>query len=585
MPVSLNDMRFLIHDVLDYEQHYQSLGLNDPPNRELLDAIIDEAVRFTETELAPLNESGDVQGCRIVDGQVITPDGFKEAYELFVRGGWAGLSGDPVYGGQGLPDSVSLILEELMCSANMAWSMYPGLSRGVISALESHGSDEQKQIFLTKLLSGEWTGTMCLTEAQAGSDVGLAKTKASPTADGSYAITGTKIFISAGDHDMAKNILHLVLARLPDAPAGTKGISMFVVPKINLDGSLNGVSCGGIEKKMGIHGNATCVLNFDNATGYLIGEPNEGMRYMFTMMNGARVVVGLQGVCLAEAAYLKSADYAADREQMRSLSGPKAPDRPADPILVHPDVRRMLLVQKTIVEGGRALVYYTGQLADKVAAFQGEEQARAEELLDFLTPIVKGVLTELGFESVNHAMQIFGGYGFIRETGVEQYVRDARITTIYEGTTQIQALDLLGRKVLLTQGKGLMAFIGEINDLVEAIRKPLPDISAKLEEAAREWAALTLPLGSKAQENLDELGAAAVDYLFYSGYVALAYCWARIAQTAAQGDEKDQYLAGKLATARFYFARILPRTMAHKAAMEAGADVLMSISDEALTSD
>jgi len=585
MPVSLNDMRFLIHDVLDYEQHYQSLGLNDPPNRELLDAIIDEAVRFTETELAPLNESGDVQGCRIVDGQVITPDGFKEAYELFVRGGWAGLSGDPVYGGQGLPDSVSLILEELMCSANMAWSMYPGLSRGVISALESHGSDEQKQIFLTKLLSGEWTGTMCLTEAQAGSDVGLAKTKASPTADGSYAITGTKIFISAGDHDMAKNILHLVLARLPDAPAGTKGISMFVVPKINLDGSLNGVSCGGIEKKMGIHGNATCVLNFDNATGYLIGEPNEGMRYMFTMMNGARVVVGLQGVCLAEAAYLKSADYAADREQMRSLSGPKAPDRPADPILVHPDVRRMLLVQKTIVEGGRALVYYTGQLADKVVAFQGEEQARAEELLDFLTPIVKGVLTELGFESVNHAMQIFGGYGFIRETGVEQYVRDARITTIYEGTTQIQALDLLGRKVLLTQGKGLMAFIGEINDLVEAIRKPLPDISAKLEEAAREWAALTLPLGNKAQENLDELGAAAVDYLFYSGYVALAYCWARIAQTAAQGDENDQYLAGKLATARFYFARILPRTMAHKAAMEAGADVLMSISDEALTSD
>jgi len=584
MPVSLNDMRFLIHDVLRYEQHYRSLGLQDPPNRELIDAIIDEAARFTETELAPLNESGDAQGCRVVDGQVITPDGFKQAYETYIKGGWAGMSGDPAYGGQGLPDSVSIILEELMCSANMAWTMYPGLSRGVINALESHGSDEQKQIFLTKLLTGEWTGTMCLTEAQAGSDVGLAKTKAVPAADGSYAVSGTKIFISAGDHDMAENILHLVLARLPDAPSGIRGISMFVVPKINLDGSRNSVSCGGIEKKMGIHGNATCVLNFDAAKGYLIGEPNEGMRYMFTMMNGARIVVGLQGVCLAEAAYLMAADYAADREQMRSLSGPKAPDRPADPILVHPDVRRMLLVQKAIVEGGRALVYYTAQLADKVVACRGEEQARAEELLDFLTPIVKGVLTELGFESVNHAMQIFGGHGFIRETGVEQYVRDARITMIYEGTTQIQALDLLGRKVLLTQGKGLMAFIGEINDLAEAIKEPLPDISVKLQEAAREWAGLTLPLANKAKENLDELGAAAVDYLFYSGYVTLAYCWARIAQTAAAGPEGDQYLAGKLATARFYFARILPRTKSHKAALEAGADVLMSISDEALTS-
>ena len=584
MPVSLKDMRFLIHDVLCYEQHYRSLGLQDPPNRELIDAIIDEAARFTETELAPLNISGDAQGCRVVDGQVITPDGFKQAYEIYIKGGWAGMSGDPVYGGQGLPDSVSIILEELMCSANMAWTMYPGLSRGVINALESHGSDEQKQIFLTKLLAGEWTGTMCLTEAQAGSDVGLAKTEAVPAADGSYAVSGTKIFISAGDHDMAENILHLVLARLPDAPSGTRGISMFVVPKINLDGSRNSVSCGGIEKKMGIHGNATCVLNFDAATGYLIGEPNEGMRYMFTMMNGARIVVGLQGVCLAEAAYLMAADYAADREQMRSLSGPKAPDRPADPILVHPDVRRMLLVQKAIVEGGRALVYYTAQLTDKVNANRGEELARAEELLDFLTPIVKGVLTELGFESVNHAMQIFGGHGFIRETGVEQYVRDARITMIYEGTTQIQALDLLGRKVLLTQGKGLMAFIDEINDLAEAIMEPLPDLSEKLKEAAREWADLTSPLESKAQENLDELGAAAVDYLFYSGYVTLAYCWARIAQTAAAGAADDQYLAGKLATARFYFARVLPRTLSHKAAMEAGADVLMSISDEALTS-
>jgi alkylation response protein AidB-like acyl-CoA dehydrogenase len=510
MPVSLRDIQFLIHDVFDFEGHYRALDLADPPTFELIDAIVDEAARFTENELAPLNRSGDEDGCHFADGHVSTPKGFKQAYAKYIEGGWAGLSGDPEYGGQGLPDSMSLFLEDLMCCANMAWTMYPGLSSGAMTALEPHGSAELKSQFLGKLLSGERTGTMCLTEPQAGSDVGLAKTKAERVADGSYAITGTKIFISAGDHDMAENIVHLVLARLPDAPQGTPGISMFVVPKFNLDGSRNAVDCGSIEEKMGIHGNATCVLNFDQACGYLVGEPGNGMRYMFTMMNGARLVVRLQGACQAHAAYLRSADYARERLQMRSLTGPKAPEQPADPIIVHPDVRRMLL-QRAIAEGGRALVYYVGQVADRARQGPAEDRATAAELLDFLTPIVKRILTELGFESVNQAVQIFGGHGFIRETGVEQYVRDVRIATIYEGTTQIQALDLLGRKILANQGRGLIAFTAEMNTLAESIETSLPEMAAELKALGKQWGKLTTNLCATATQDLDELGAAAVD--------------------------------------------------------------------------
>ena len=591
MPVALQDLEFLIHDVLDFEGHYRSLNLQDPPTRELIDAIVHEAARFTENEIAPLNRNGDEEGCVLVDGEVTTPRGFKDAYAKYVEGGWAGLSGDPQYGGQGLPDSVSLFLEDLMCCANMAWTMYPGLSRGAIGALESHGSPELKAAFLGKLLSGEWTGTMCLTEPHAGSDVGLASTKAELQADGRYAVTGTKIFISAGEHDMAENIVHLVLARLPDAPEGTKGISMFVVPKRNLDSSRNTVTCGAIEEKMGIHGNATCVLNFDAALGYLVGEAGEGMRYMFTMMNGARLVVGLQGACQAHAAYLLSAEYARERLQMRSLSGPKAPGRPADPIIVHPDVRRMLLLQRAVSEGGRALVYYAGQVADRARHGPPDERAQADELLDFLTPIVKGTLTELGFESVNQAVQIFGGHGYIRETGVEQYVRDVRIAMIYEGTTQIQALDLLGRKILQNQGKGLTLFIAEITELAESMESTLPDIAASLEALAEEWSELTLNLSAVAMSDLDELGAASVDYLYYSGYAALAFCWGLMARAASMristDGESDQavdpFASGKIATARFYFARVLPRTLGHKAAILAGKSTLMDVGEDALT--
>jgi len=591
MPVSLRDIRFLVHDVFDFAGHYAGLGQRpgsggapvEAPDRAFIDAVIDEAHRFAEQELAPLMRSGDEQGCRLENGRVITPDGFKEAYATYIAGGWAGLNGDPAYGGQGLPDSMSLFLEDLMSCANVAWTMYPGLSRGVLTALDAHGSREQKQAFMPKLLSGEWTGTMCLTEPHAGSDVGLAKTRAEPRADGAWAITGTKIFISAGEHDLAENILHLVLARVPDAPAGTRGISMFVVPRVNLDGSRNGVVCGSIEHKMGLHGNATCVLHFEEATGYLVGEANRGMRYMFTMMNAARLVVGLQGYTLAHAAFLKSAAYARERLQMRALAGPVAPDKPADPIIVHPDVRRMLLTQRAIAEGGRALVYYAGQVADRALRGSDDERPGAHELLDFLTPIVKAVLTELAFESVNHAVQIHGGHGYIRETGIEQYVRDARITLIYEGTTQIQALDLLGRKILQTQGKGFTTFLGEVRVLADRIATPLPDLAAALGHIETEWGALTLALGGRAMIDVDEVGAASVDYLFYSGYAALAYCWARMAEQAIAGDPDDPFLAGKLATARFYFQRMWPRAQSHKTALEAGAASLMAVSAAALT--
>jgi alkylation response protein AidB-like acyl-CoA dehydrogenase len=597
MPVSMKDIRFLIHDVFDFAGHYARLEPRpgaepaDPPDRAFIDAVLDEAHRFTGNELAPLRRVGDSHGCRWHDGEVKTPPGFKEAYATYAAGGWAGLTGDPTYGGQALPDSLGLFLEDLMGCENMAWAMYPGLSRGVIGALDAHGSAEQKAAFLPKLLEGTWTGTMCLTEAHAGSDVGLARSRAEPRADGTYAITGTKIFISAGEHDMAENIVHLVLARVPEAPPGTRGISMFVVPKFNLDGSRNGVVCGSIEEKMGIHGNATCVLHFENATGHLVGEVNRGMRYMFTMMNGARLVVGLQGVCGAHAASLQSLEYARDRLQMRALSGPAAPERPADPIIVHADVRRMLLTQRAIAEGGRALVYYAGQIAD-VSRRGGDEAIRAQALeqLDFLTPIAKGVLTELGFESVNHALQIHGGHGYIAETGIEQYVRDVRITLVYEGTTQIQALDLLGRKVLQTQGKGLVHLLAEIASLAGRLRERLPQLAASLDEVAAEWGALTMSLGARAQRDVEEVAAAAVDYLFYSGYCALAYCWGRVAETAAVGQDAlaragspaDPYLAGKLAVADFYFQRLLPRKLAHKQAIEAGPAALLEADEAAL---
>jgi alkylation response protein AidB-like acyl-CoA dehydrogenase len=581
-------MRFLLHDVFDVSAHFADLELAEPIDRAFVDAVLDEAYRFTEGELAPLNRSGDEEGCTLRDGEVATPKGFKAAYQTYIDGGWAGLLGDPAYGGQGLPGTLGILLEELMATANMAWTMYPGLSRGCMHALEDHGSEEQKQQFLTHLLSGRWTGTMCLTEPHAGSDVGLARTRAEAQADGSYRITGTKIFISAGEHDLSENIVHLVLARLPDAPSGTKGISMFVVPKFDLDGTRNAVVCGSIEEKMGIHGNATCVLNFDGARGYLVGEENQGMRYMFTMMNDARLGVGLQGVCLAQRGFEASSRYAQERLQMRSLTGPKAPDQPADPIVVHPDVRRMLLTQRAIVEGGRALVYHACMLADRQRQHPDEAvRGQAGELLDLLTPIVKGFLTEAGYESVNAAVQVYGGHGFIREHGVEQLVRDGRITLIYEGTTGIQALDLLARKVLMTQGKGLVQLVSHMKACAQSCEEALPELAAPLANVADEWAALSMQLGGRAVENADEVGAASVDYLFYSGYAVLAYMWAQIALAAQQqladsDASRRAYLEGKIHTARFYFARMLPRTAMHRQAMEAGAACIMEVADDAL---
>ncbi len=584
MTASTRDLQFALHDVLDFEGHYQRLYGSEAPSRELIDAITEEAARFCAGELAPLNRTGDEEGCTFLDGQVTAPAGFKAAYRKYIEGGWAGLCGEAEYGGQGLPDSLGLVLEHLMVAANPAWTMYPALSRGVVEALEHHGSAEQKAQFLPGLLTGEWTGTMCLTEPHAGSDVGLLRTRADVQADGSYLISGTKIFISAGEHDLSDNIVHLVLARTPEAPEGTRGISMFVVPKFDLDGARNGVVCGGIEEKMGIHGNATCMLHFEEARGYLVGEENRGMRNMFTMMNAARVVVGLQGVCQAEAALQDATNYAKERLQMRALSGPQAPDEVADPIIVHPDVRRMLLTQRAIVDGGRLLVYLTGQVADVAARRTDEEGQAAQDLLDFLTPIVKGTLTELGFESVNLGLQVFGGHGYIRENGMEQRVRDTRIALLYEGTTGIQALDLLGRKILQTQGPGLKRFIAMMVELADRLDGHsdafVAGTAPVLRAQAAEWQALADALMAKAMDNLDEVGAASVDFLFYSGYLCLAYCWARIAEAAADAGGEDPYLEGKLAAAKFYYARMLPRTGMHKAALEAGADSLMSGSTE-----
>lgn len=587
MPVSLRDIQFLVHEVFDFAGHYAGLaprpGGGEPPDAAFIDAVLEEMHRFAENELAPLNRSGDEEGCRWRDGAVTTPRGFKEAYAAYAAGGWAGLTGDPEFGGQGMPDSFSLLLEDLLGCANPAWAMYPGLSRGVVAAIDAHGSEEQKAAFLPRLLSGVWTGTMCLTEPHAGSDVGLARTRAEPRADGSYAVTGTKIFISAGEHDLAENIVHLVLARLPDAPEGTAGISLFAVPRFDLDGSRNRVECGGIEEKMGIHGNATCTMHFDGARGYLVGEENRGMRHMFTMMNAARLVVGLQAVCGAHAASLVSAGYARERLQMRALSGPVAPGRPADPIIAHADVRRMLLTQRAIAEGGRALIYYAGGLADRARRGSSDAAARALEELEFLTPIAKGVLTELGFESVNHALQIFGGHGYVRETGVEQYVRDLRITLVYEGTTQIQALDLLGRKVLQSRGKGMMHFVAEMSALAERLQEPVPERAAALDELVREWSELSLALGARAEKDLDEVASAAVDYLMYSGYCVLGYCWGRMVEAALRRPAGDEFAAGKLAVADFYFARLLPRRTAHRQALEAGPATLLGPSEAAVT--
>ncbi|MDO6681642.1 acyl-CoA dehydrogenase C-terminal domain-containing protein [Oceanobacter sp. 5_MG-2023] len=590
----LREIKFVMDELLDMPSHYANIpAYADVATPDMVDAILAEGARFCEQELAPLNRVGDIEGCqRHEDGTVTTPTGFKEAYAKFVEGGWPSLAHDEEFGGQGLPESLGIVISELVGSSNWSWGMYPGLSHGAMNTIEQHGTDTQKATYLTRLVSGEWTGTMCLTEPHCGSDLGILKAKAEPNPDGSYAITGTKIFISAGDHDMADNIIHIVLARLPGAPAGTKGISLFIVPKVlpNEDGTLgdkNAVECGSLEHKMGIHGNSTCVMNFDGAQGWLIGPENKGLNCMFTFMNTARIGTALQGSSAMEASYQGALAYAKERLAMRSLTGAKAPEKAADPIIVHPDVRRMLLTQKALNEASRALVYFASQQNDIVKKAETEaERKSAEELLSFLTPIAKAFLTEAGCEATNLGMQVYGGHGYIAEWGMEQLVRDTRIATIYEGTTGIQALDLLGRKVLMTQGASLRTFTKIVHKFckAESGNKALSKLIKPLMEVNKEWGDLTMKVGMGAMKNRDEVGAAAVDYLMYSGYIVLGYFWARMAKVAqdklAAGTSEEAFYKAKLTTANFYFRRILPRTRMHAATMTAGAASLMDMAEE-----
>ena len=586
----LADIRFALFDVLDSERTFSRLGYEDV-NRELVDAVLEESARFAETVLAPLNRVGDTDGATYdkQTGKVATTPGFKEAYAQFAEAGWTGLESPVEYGGQGMPHSLGTAMKEMVNAANLAWGNFPLLSHGATEALLHHGEEWQKQAFLTPMVDGRWTGTMCLTEPHCGTDLGLLKTRAEPHPDGYYTITGTKIFITAGEHDMTENIVHLVLARLPDAPAGSKGISMFIVPKIkvNADGSLgepNAVRCGAIEHKMGIHGSATCVMNFDGAAGTLIGEPHKGLMAMFVMMNGARLGVGLQGLGLSERAYQNALRYARDRLQMRALTGAKFPEKPADPIIVHPDVRRMLLTQKALIEGGRLLGYQAGLLLDISAkTTDAAEREQAEALLGFLTPIVKACITEWAIECTYHALQCFGGHGYIQEWGMEQLARDARITTLYEGTTGIQALDLMGRKTMQLKGAGLKVFLGMIAEFCQAQgdNAALAEFVGPLRELAQEWPQLTAQIGQRAAGDADEIGAAAWDYLFYSGYVALAYWWARSVAAADASSQPQAFKDAKRETARFYFARLLPRTRTHVASIASGAAPLMSLHADA----
>ena len=567
----IRDMQFVLHEFLNVSEEFKSLPAYQEIDTDIINQVLEEGAKFTQEVLFPLNHSGDREGCHFdaATKAVTTPKGFKEAYKQYVEGGWAALACDPEYGGQGLPVSLNNSFYEMLNSSNQAWTMYPGLSHGAYECLKEHGTDEQKKLFLPKLVSGEWTGTMCLTEAHCGTDLGLLRSKAEPQADGSYKITGSKIFISAGEHDMAENIVHLVLARLPDAPEGSKGISLFLVPKfnVNADGSMgerNGIACGAIEEKMGIHGNSTCQMNLDGANATLIGQPHKGLQAMFVFMNAARLGVGMQSLGLTEVAYQNALVYAKDRIQMRSLSGPKAPDKPADPIIVHPDVRRMLLTAKAFAEGGRALTSYIALQIDRELNHPDEavrKEAAGEVAL--LTPIVKAFITDNGWIATSEAMQVYGGHGYIAEWGMEQYVRDARINMIYEGTNTIQSLDLLGRKILMDNGTKLRAFGEKIKAFVEenGLDESMSEFVTPLGELGEKVTKLTMEIGMKAFQNPDEVGAAAVPYLRVVGHLVFSYFFAQMAKIAlSKQDSSDKFYVAKLHTARFYFARLYPET-------------------------
>lgn len=590
----LRDMQFVLHEMLQTEQNYQGLSkYQESVNRELIDQYLEAAADFCENELAPINQNGDQEGCHLNQGVVITPKGFKEAYQKYTELGFTSLTADPEYGGQGLPTLLRIAISEMLCGSNWAWAMYPGLSHGAMRTIEHHGTEQQKQQYLTKLISGVWTGTMCLTESHAGSDLGLIRTKAEPNPDGSYSITGEKIFISAGEHDLSENIIHIVLARLPQAPAGTKGISLFIVPKFNVrdDGQVldrNNVVCSAIEHKMGIHGNATCVLNFDGAKGYLIGPENRGLNCMFTFMNTARIGTAVQGLAASEISFQGALSYAKERLAMRSLSGPKYPEKNADPIIAHPAVRSMLMTQKAFSEGGRALAYFLAQHVDIVESSNDQEQQKhSDELLAFLTPIAKAFLTESGNESAKHGVQVFGGHGFIVEHGMEQIVRDARISTLYEGTTEIQSLDLLARKVLKSEGKLLKNMTDLIDQFIgqQQSNEVLKPYLEKLAELKQQWLSLTKTIADKAKHNPEEIGAASVDYLYFSSYVVFAYLWARMAQVAHEklesGTQEEAFYKAKLTTAKFFYQKLLHRTQSHAASIECGAESVMELDQDA----
>lgn len=577
----LRDMRFILDEVFDVAKLWAELpALAEAVDAETAAAILEEAGKVTAGTIAPLNRSGDEEGCQWNNGMVTTPAGFPEAYKTYAEGGWVGISGDPAYGGLGMPKVISGQIDEMVNSANLSFALYPMLTAGACLSINTHATEELKRLYLPKMYAGDWSGSMCLTEPHAGTDLGLIRTKAEPQADGSYRITGTKIFITGGEHDLTENIIHLVLARLPDAPAGPKGISLFLVPKVmvNSDGTLgerNSLSCGSIEHKMGIKASATCVMNFDGATGYIIDTPNNGLAAMFTMMNYERLGVGIQGLACGERSYQSAVEYARERIQSRAPSGPQATDKAADPIIVHPDVRRMLLTMKALNEGGRAFFTYVAMQLD-FAKFSDAPVARrrAEERVALLTPVAKAFLTDLGLETTVHGQQIFGGHGFVREWGQEQLIRDVRITQIYEGANGIQALDLMGRKIVGNSGVLYKHFSDEIKAFASDASAELSEFVEPLQAAIANLDDLTAWVLDRTKTDPNEIGAASVEYLHIFGYTAYAYMWALMVRAALGRKDEDDFYASKLATARFYFARLLPRIYSLTASVRAGSESL-----------